>query len=80
MASAQEFWVIARAFAKTGFLAIWCVISKTDRGCLHNWTTGTYKDFILDTGILSVVQREPGQTIRAGDFSRWLEFNFVLIR
>ena len=41
----QPFWVIARAFARTGFLAVWRAISKTDMytGCLRNWTTGTWK-------------------------------------
>ena len=39
----QPFWVIARALAKTGCLAVWRAISKTDTGCLRNWTTGTWK-------------------------------------
>lgn len=29
----QPFWVIARASAGAGFLAVWCAISKTETGC-----------------------------------------------
>ena len=39
----QPFWVIARAFARTGFLAVWRAISKTETGCLRTWTTDTWK-------------------------------------
>ena len=39
----QPFWVIVRAFARTGFLAVWHAISKTGTGCLCNWTTDTWK-------------------------------------
>ena len=37
----EPFWVIARAFARTGFLAVWRAISKT--GCLRNWIADTWK-------------------------------------
>ena len=39
----QPFWVIARAFARTRFLAVWRAISKTETGCLRTWTTDTWK-------------------------------------
>ena len=42
----QPFWVIAthgKVLAKTGFLAVWRAISKTNTGCLRNWTAGTWK-------------------------------------
>ena len=39
----QPFWAIARAFDRTGFLAVWHAISKTETGCLHNCTTVTWK-------------------------------------
>ena len=35
----QPFWVIARAIARNGFLAVW-----TETGCLPNWTTDTRKN------------------------------------
>ena len=39
----QPFWVIARTFARTRFLAVWCAISKTETGCLRNCMTDTWK-------------------------------------
>ena len=39
----QPFWVIARAFARTGFLVVWHAISKTETGCLHYCTSDTWK-------------------------------------
>ena len=39
----QPFWVMARAFARTGFLAVWCAISKTETGCLRHGTSDTWK-------------------------------------
>ena len=37
------FWVIVRAFASTGFRAVWCAVSKTETGCLSNCTTDIWK-------------------------------------
>ena len=39
----QPFWVMARAFARTGFSAVWRAISKTETGCLCHCTSDTWK-------------------------------------
>jgi len=39
----QPFWAIARAFARTGFLAVRRVMSMTETGCLRSCTTDTFK-------------------------------------
>ena len=39
----QPFWVIARAFARTGFRAVWHATSDTETGCLHSCAAETWK-------------------------------------
>ena len=41
--TSQPSWVIARTFARTGFRAVWRAISKTEKGCLSNYTNDTWK-------------------------------------